>query len=272
MGKVLLRYFVCLIAVLVSVDSSAHPRWILPHEFNVSGSEELWVTFDLTASHAIFDFDKGISAENVRIFSPDGDQNYLASFFTGHRRSVFDIKLDQDGTYKVYEQRPLYYYTSYKSGKRDTEKYILANKIEASSRLPSQARDIETFLIDMSSVVYVTKNLPTDQVLRGSGEGLELLAITHPSDIVEGEKVQLLMHFDGGPVADVKIEITPAGTEYRDQRKAIQFTTDESGIVVFTPNQIGPWLVSATLTSSEKSLVADSRWSARYMSFEVSPK
>lgn len=263
---------VLVIFLSLALGVQAHPRWILPGEFTISGDEDQWVSFDLTASHSVFGVDKGISAQNVRIISPDGDQNYLRNFFTGHRRSVFDLEFDMDGTYKIYEERPIFYYTGYKTGKRETVKYIPGNKVEVQGRLPERARDVRTEVLDMSAVVYVTRNAPTDTVLEPKGKGLELVPVTHPSDIVEGEEVTVKMLLDGQAAAGIEVEITPNGTRYRDERKSILITTDKSGLVAFTPNLPGPWLLAATLYSDESSPMADVRWSARYMTFEVAPQ
>lgn len=268
-------YAQCLLFIVLSLYAlvvPAHPRWILPTDFTISGDEDQWISFDLTASHSVFDVDKGISAENVRIISPDGDQNYLRHFFTGHRRSVFDLQFEMDGTYKIYEKRPVFYYTGYKTGNRETVKYIQGNKVEIEGRIPDRARDIRTEVLDMSTMVYVTRNAPTDSALEPKGKGLEIVPITHPSDIVQGESVTVKMMLDGLPVAGVDVEITPAGTRYRDQRRSIILKTQGSGLIVFTPDQPGPWLLATTLYSPENSPMADVRWSARYMTFEVSPE
>lgn len=266
------KFFVSMILTVLAFNVYSHPRWILPGEFTISGDEDQWVSFDLTASHSVFAVDKGISAQNVRIFSPEGNQSYLRNFFTGHRRSVFDLEFSQDGTYKIYEQRPVFYYTGYKTGKKETVKYIPGNKVEAQERLPKRARDVRTEILDMSTVVYITRNTPTDTVLKPKGKGLELVPITHPSDIVEGEEVQFKMLLNGQPASGVDVELTPGGTQYRDQRKSLVLKTDATGLVVFTPDQSGPWLMASTLYSPENSKMADVRWSARYMTFEVVPQ
>lgn len=258
--------------MLLPLVGQAHPRWVLPTEFNVSGDEDQWISFDLTASHSVFEVDKGISAQNVRIFSPDGDENYLRNFFTGHRRSVFDLELTMDGTYKITEQRPIFYYTGYKAGKRETVKYVAGNKIEAQARLPERAREVRTEVLDMATAVYVTKNAPTQTVLTPKGKGLELLPVTHPNDIVQGEEVTIKVTLNGEPASDVEVEITPHGTRYRDDRGSIGIKTDDSGVVKFVPHQSGPWLFAATVYSDENSPMADVRWSARYMTFEVIPQ
>ncbi|WP_083704760.1 DUF4198 domain-containing protein [Motiliproteus sp. MSK22-1] len=249
--------------------TQAHPLWILPSDFNFSGDERSWVTFDVSASHRVFAYDKGVGLETVQIVSPDGDRNYLGNYFKGHRRSVFDLLLDQNGTYKVFAQRPRFYFTSYKSGKRDTPKRMMADKVAAQQKLPKNAREVNTKLIDLSSVVYITRNAPTDSAYQPTGKGLELNPITHPNDIVQGEELVIEILLNGKPAAGVNVEITPGGTRYRDERNHIQIVTDKTGRVLFTPEQAGPWLISASQSMPSESPLADTIEAIRYLTFEV---
>lgn len=253
----------------LAANVQAHPLWILPGEFTVSGDEKAWLTFDVSASHTVFGYDKGVGLQNVQIFSPDGDRNYLGSYFKGHRRSVFDLLVDQDGTYKMFAQRPKFYFTSYKAGKRDTPKRMMADKVEAQQKLPENARDVKTMLIDMTSVAYVTRNEPSNTVYQPKGKGLELNPITHPNDIVQGEEAVIEVLLDGKPAEGVSVEITPGGTRYRNERNSIELTTDKTGRVVFTPEQAGPWFFAADLSIPFDSPLADSVEAIRFLTFEV---
>lgn len=261
-------------SMLLGSVAQAHPMWILPHEFNVSTEEGKgeWVTFDASASHTIFGFDKGLPLHTVKVFSPDGDSNHLGSYFQGHRRSVFDLYLDQEGTYLIKGQRPLFHFTSYKSGKRDTPKRMMANKQQAQARLPKNARDVSTLLIDLTSSTYVTNNKPSDAVLATTGKGLEVKLVTHPNDIVSGEEVEFQMMLNGKPAEGVEIEITPGGTKYRDDRASIKLETKADGLVVFTPELAGPWLFLASKQSAVDTSTEDFKLSMRYITFEVQPE
>lgn len=256
----------------LSMTAQAHPLWVLPAEFNVSGDESTWVTFDASASHTVFGFDKGVSLGDVQIYSPDGDRNRLNSFFKGHRRSVFDLLLDQDGTYKISLQRRPFYFTSYKAGNRDKPKRMMANKMEAAGQLPDNAREVKTMLIDMSSVAFVTRNAPTDDVFKATGKGFELQPVTHPNDIVAGEEVVFQTLVDGKPVAGVEFEITPGGTQYRDERRSLELVSDAQGRVSFTPQLPGPWLLMADHSMPTDSPMADSVEARRFVTFEVIPE
>jgi uncharacterized GH25 family protein len=272
--KTILKGCMFVAASAVTAVVQAHPMWILPHQFNVSTEEGQgeWVTFDASASHTIFGFDKGIPLDSVMIYSPNGDRNALGSYFKGHRRSVFDLYLDQEGTYRIEGARPPFFFTSYKSGKRDTPKRMMADKQQAKEKLPNNARDVSTLLIDLSSMTYVTNNKPTETALLPKNKGLEVKFISHPNDIVAGEEVEFQVILDGQPAAGVEIEITPGGTKYRDDRAAIKFETKDDGMVVFTPDYVGPWLFLASRKRPVDLSTADFKLSMRYISFEVQPE
>ncbi|MGB0734016.1 MAG: DUF4198 domain-containing protein, partial [Pontibacterium sp.] len=192
----------------------AHPYWLLPHEFNLSTEEGKgeWVTFDASASHTFFGFDKGVGLDQAVVYSPNGDRNRVGTYFKGHKRSVFDWYFDQSGTYKVENSRPVFHFTSYKSGKRDTPKRMMADKVAAQSRLPEGAREVSTMMIDISAMAFITNNTPTDEVLKPQAKGLAIEFLTHPSDVVQNEPVELRFLIDGEPASKIEVEITPGGT------------------------------------------------------------
>lgn len=269
----IIKQWLCVL-ILSSLGSSAlcHPIWILPSAFNVSDSEGEWVTFDVSASHTLFNFDKSVALDELQIYSPDGDRNYLGQYYKSQRRSVFDYHILQSGTYRFSVSRPPYFFTSYKSGKRDTPKRMLANKLEAQQRLPKNAREVKTTTIDMEASVYVTSNEPTERVLVPKGKGFELIPKTHPNDIVIGEKVIFLVLMDGEAEEGVEIEMTAGGTQYRDDRNIQFFQTDKQGLVSYIPNRPGPWYLSAVKTVALGSNEADEAMMIRFLTFEVLPE
>lgn len=247
----------------------AHPMWLLPHEFNLSGEEAEWITVDASASHTIFGFDKPLSLDKAEIIAPDGSKQRVSSYFKGHRRSVFDLQIDQPGTWKLSTQRPPVYITYYISGKRDAEKRMFVDKLEAQKRLPDNARDVKTMLYQISTMSFITWQAPDNGVLTLKNKGLELAGATHPSDVVAGEEAEFQLFMDGKPAADVEIELTPHGTKYRDDRQMIKMKSDKDGMVRFTPEMAGPWYLSAYLKQEVNSDRADEAGHILYMTFET---
>lgn len=261
-----------LLLASVSTYTNAHPVWVLPHEFVVSSERPEWVTFDVTASHTYFNYDKGLPLHTVSIHLPDGDKQRVGSYFKGHRRSVFDLQLTQDGTYRIEGKRPPYYFTEYKAGKRDTVKRMMADKVTAAQQLPKDARDVKTYLISMTSMTFVTNNKPTNDQVEPKGKGLEIKLNVHPNDIVQGDEVEVTVLVDGQPTEGATVEVTPGGTKYRDERGVLEFKADAEGKIRFTPEQAGPWVFYANHTAPAESKLADEDYVSLYMTFEVQPE
>lgn len=251
---------------------SAHPLWMLPSEFSLSTDEGHWITVDATASHGVFSFDKGLSLNNVTIYRPGGEPQRMGPYFKGERRSVFDLQLNDQGTYKIELKTPERYFTNFVVGGRDTQRRIFANKQEAQSQLPDEAREVTTTAVQNISVFYVSQKAPTRHVLEVTGQGFEMDAVTHPSDIVVGEAAEFRFTFDGEPLADIAVEVVPHGTAFRSSRLQTDLVTDTDGRITFTPELSGPHLLSANVRFDADGVLADQAAINFLMTFEAVPQ
>ncbi|CDT66876.1 ABC-type Co2+ transport system, periplasmic component [Vibrio coralliirubri] len=229
----------------VTTTAQAHPRWILPSHFTVSKEGGDWLTFDVTASHGTFVFDKPAGSENARVIMPDGRNERPNFVVRGKRRSIFDFYFEEEGTHKVAINNQPSYYTQYKAGRRDTVKWIKANKAERDSVLPEKSRDVVTQISFTRAESYITVGKPTDSVFKIEGKLLEMKPVTHPSDIVEGEPVTFQFFYNGEIQKDVKAEITREGTLYRNHQEQIDVVSDENGEITFTPDVAGRYVMKA---------------------------
>ncbi|NHI01038.1 hypothetical protein OJHNALOF_02072 [Oceanimonas sp. MB9] len=257
---------------LLAGSVSAHPLWMLPSEFSLSVEEAKWITVDATASHGVFSFDKPVGLDYVTIYNPANEPGRIGSYFKGQRRSVFDLELTDSGTYKVELRTPERYITNYVIGKRNTQRRIFGNKQEVQEQLPEAAREVTTYAVQSISAFYVTKQAPSREVLAATGKGFELDALTHPSDIVVGEEAGFRFTFNGEPVKDLKVEVVPYGTNYRDDRRQTELMTDANGEVHFTPEQGGPHLLSTGLRQPVDSPLADQAGVNYLLTFEAMPE
>ncbi len=195
----------------VTTTAQAHPGWVLPSHFTVSKEGGDWLTFDVTASHGTFVFDKPAGSDQAFVVMPDGRSERPNFVVRGKRRSMFDFFFTEEGTHKVAINNQPSYYTQYKAGRRDTVKWARASKAERGDVLPEQARDVVTQLSYTRAESYITVGMPTDKALEIEGKMLEMKPITHPSDIIEGEPVTFQFFFNGEPQEGVTAEITREG-------------------------------------------------------------
>ncbi|MGR5159097.1 DUF4198 domain-containing protein [Vibrio owensii] len=228
-----------------ATTAQAHPRWVLPSHFTVSKEGGDWLTFDVTASHGTFVFDKPAGSEQAFVIMPDGRSERPNFVVRGKRRSMFDFFFVEEGTHKVAINNQPSYYTQYKAGRRDTVKWAKASKADRASVIPEKARDVVTQLSYTRAESYVTVGMPTEKALEIESKLLEMKPITHPSDIIEGEEVIFQFFFNGEPQQGVTAEITREGTLYRNHQEQIDVVSDKDGKITFTPDVAGRYLMKA---------------------------
>ena len=256
-------------AALLAPTVQSHPVWMLPSEFNLSTEEAFWITVDATAAHGVFSFDKPIGLDNVSIYGPEGDRSRIGPYFKGQRRSVFDLQLEAPGTYKVEMRAQPRYMTTYVIGERNTSRRAFGSKLEV--ELPEGAREVRTTQVQTITGFYVTHRTPSTKVLETTGEGFELHALTHPSDVAQGEEARFKFTYDGKPAAGMKVELVPHGTAWRDSRQQMDLESDAEGVVRFTPQVTGPHLLTASLRMDIDSPLADAAGVNYLLTFEVLP-
>jgi len=76
---------------------------------------------------------------------------------------------------------------------------------------------------------FITRGAPTTTVLKTTGKGLELQAVTHPNDLVAGEPAKFIFLLNGQPAADLEVTVLPGASRYRDQPGEIKVKTAADG-------------------------------------------
>ncbi|PQJ43773.1 nickel transporter [Vibrio campbellii] len=253
-----------------ATTAQAHPRWVLPSHFTVSKEGGDWLSFDVTASHGTFVFDKPSGSEQAFVIMPDGRSERPNFVVRGKRRSMFDFYFEEEGTHKVAINNQPSYYTQYKAGRRDTVKWAKASKADRASVIPEKARDVVTQLSYTRAESYVTVGMPTEKALEIEGKLLEMKPLTHPSDIIEGEEVIFQFFFNGEPQQGVTAEITREGTLYRNHQEQIDVVSDKDGKITFTPEVAGRYLMKANYKGELKNdPLADKASANVHLTFET---
>src|SRR5688500_9323949 len=79
----------------------AHKAWLQPSEPVLAGADP-WVTVDAAVSNDLFYFNHvPLPLERLAITTPDGGKADAQNGATGKYRSVFDVQLKQQGTYRI---------------------------------------------------------------------------------------------------------------------------------------------------------------------------
>lgn len=261
-------------AALLSLPAagSAHRQWMLPNATVFSGTDS-WVTVDAASSNDLFFADhRAMPINNVKVWAPDGSPGQLANPATGHYRSTFDVKLDKPGTWKIgtmtsnvigsfklngEERRVGGRPGMGPGGQSGTPPVAVAD-------IPPEATDIKLTEVIGRNEIYVTAGQSTTAVFKPNGRGIEFEPITHPDELVAGEKAQFRFLVDGKPAPALKVTVVPGGKRYRNDDGARDYTTGADGVVKIDWPTAGMYWVNATLTDNKPS---EPKASQRRMSY-----
>lgn len=238
---------------------SAHRQWMLPSGTVFSGLDS-WVTIDAAVSNDLFFFDhQPMRLDNVKVWRPDGSEGQLQNGSTGRYRSVFDVKLDQPGTWKVGAVTTAVT-GSFKDG--GVEKRVggrggprpgMPAPLTVAD-IPASATDVKLTEVMNRNEVFLTAGAPTTTVLKPTGKGLEFAPVTHPDELVAGETARLRFLIDGQPAPGLKVTIVPGGKRYRDAEGLMELTTDREGVVGVTWPTAGMYWLNAVATDAKTSV------------------
>ncbi|MEX0298454.1 MAG: DUF4198 domain-containing protein [Kordiimonas sp.] len=229
----------------LSTPIQAHRLWLLPSTFTLSGDTQ-WVTVDGAISNDLF-FPNHVamSLSDIHITAPDGSKAALQNGAEGKFRATFDIELDKQGTYRLAELGATYFARWQENGEPKRTRASLDWLIEQgitkkdSVKLMKAARRVETF---------VTLGAPSDVSANATGQGIELIPVTHPNDIYVDEAATFKFEIDGKPASDLQVTVIKGHDRYRDNSNEMQFTTDANGAISFTLPEAGRYWFSTSTT------------------------
>jgi len=250
--------FSCVLAFAFgTTPSSARSFWLLPSE-TILGAVGEWVTVDGGASTAPFENSKfPLALAELRITAPDGSRVAPQNAFTGKLRSVFDVCLEQRGTYRlaVLDDSAFALWTDSASGEVLRWRGPAADLAGA---VPAEAQDLQIGQMLFRTEVFITVGEPgaiPASPAEHAGKGLELVPLSHPNDLVPDEEAQFGFTINGEPAVDLAVSITPGGFRWRDDAGVIELKTDAQGVVRVTWPTAGQYLIYAN-ASDAKSTVA----------------
>lgn len=245
-------------AALLSIPAalSAHRMWLLPSATVFSGTDG-WVTVDAAVSNDLFFFDhQPLRLDGMKVWQPDGSEGTLQNGATGRYRSVFDVKLDKPGTWKIGTQMSAVM-GSFKVdgvekrlGRRGPPQPNAPAPLTVAD-IPANATDVKVTEVTGRNEIFVTAGAPTTTVFKTTGKGLEFAPVTHPDELVAGETAKFRFLVDGKPAAGIKVTVIPGGKRYRNDEGARELTTGADGMLSVDWPTAGMYWLSATLTDAK---------------------
>lgn len=233
----------CALACVLPQTLEAHRMWLLPSSTVLSGNDP-WITVDAAVSNELFYFDHvPLRLSNLTITGPDGAPIQPQNPSTGKYRSTFDVKLAQPGTYRIAVANN----TVFAAWEENGQPKSWRGPADAFLReAPEAARSGRIARMSSRVEVFATSGKPTTRALAPTGEGLELVPVTHPNDLVAGEEATFRLLLNGKPAADLEVTVIPGGIRYRDKLDEIKVRTGGDGAFTVKWKAPGMYWLNAT--------------------------
>jgi uncharacterized GH25 family protein len=237
--------------LFTSMQASAHRQFIIPTSTILNGNSP-WVSFDAAAATDIFYLDHvALNVNGLLITAADGTFVKAENINTGKLRTSFDLRADQQGTYRISLVNDNLN-VSYKVN--GEAKRWRGSAEDFAKEVPANAQDLVVTHSQGRIETFVTNGKPNTTALKETGKGLELNPITHPNDLVDGESAQFQILLDGKALAGVNVTVIAAGIRYRHKLDEQTLTTDKDGKISVTWQGAGLYWLNASY-SDNKSLV-----------------
>jgi uncharacterized GH25 family protein len=234
--------------LILPTAASAHRGWLLP-SFTVLSGDGSWVTVDAAISNELFYADHNpMRLDAVVVTAPDGSVEKIQNALTGKYRSTFDVQLAKAGTYKIGSATSMVMASWTQDGQ---VKRFRGSPDDFAKQVPAGAADLKTIKSFNRNETFVTRDAPTDTVLKPTGKGLELVPVTHPNDLVAGEAATFKFLLDGKPAADLDVTFAPGNSRYRATPGDFKVKTSADGSFKVTFPEAGMYWMNAVVRSGE---------------------
>ncbi|HWQ87559.1 DUF4198 domain-containing protein [Brevundimonas sp.] len=246
-----------LAAFALPMSAQAHRAWLAPTSTVLSGTEA-WVGFDAGMSNGVFVPDHAaMNLAGLIITAPDGSTAAPVNAMTARYRSTFDLHLTQAGTYRIANVSGGVM-VAYKQG--GEAKRWRGAEADMAAAIPADATDVVATRSNSRTETFVTLGAPTAITL--TGQGIELLPVTHPNDLAAGEPATFRLVRDGQPAADLEVTIARGGTRYRDNPEEMTVRTGADGSFTVTWPEAGMYWLNASIRTpaSGSQLASSAAW------------
>ena len=235
---------VAIASLTVPFGAAAHKTWLRPSQTVLAGTDP-WITVDAAVSNDLFYFNHvPLRLDNLVITAPDGSKVEPQNLATGKYRNVFDVQLAQQGTYRIAVVNSGLSGSWEEDGK---PKRWRGTPATFATEVPKDAKNLQVSQSLGRNETFVTNGSPNDTALAPSGEGIELVPVTHPNDLFAGEEATFRVLVDGKPAPGLEFEIVRGETRYRNAQDEIKATTDAKGEFSVTWPVAGMyWLETST--------------------------
>lgn len=231
-----LAAFLALALALGGGAAHAHTPYLLPASFEVEPTGTISV--DAGFTEKFFLPDVAFGDTRFALTTPDGSVLPFGDVRQFKTRTVAEQQLPgAKGTYRL------------STGPRlgaIFRSWDLNGKVEVArdpaTPVPAGAKLLSHYQSLSISEAYVTAGAPTKAALAPSGQGLEIVPVTHPSDLFAGETFEFTVQFNGQPLAGQKVDLYRSAMDLASQHSAESLKTDAQGRIRYAMKQPGVYL------------------------------
>jgi hypothetical protein len=252
--------------------AQAHRPWMIPNTSVIESDRgETWATIDAAISEGLFETDfMPQKLDGLTVTDPDGATAPAPAATVGKHRATVDIRLPKDGTYRM-TLAAVNVMGSYKVN--GEMKRFRATEQAARNEIPAGATDVRRMTMVQRQDTFVTLNKPTPGALKATGAGLEMVALTNPTELRAGEKATFRFQLDGKPLANFPFSLIPGGVKYRGTLNEVRLTTGANGEASFTlpaPNMY--WLSASYPANAPRGMDGPPKRYSYSATFEILPE
>ncbi len=249
-----LALIAALATLALPMSAQAHRAWLAPTSTVLSGTDA-WVGFDAGMSNGVFIPDHAaMNLAGLVITAPDGSAAQPENMVRARYRSSFDLHLTQPGTWKIANVTSGVMATYKENGE---DKRWRGQAAEFPGAIPAGATDVVATRTSSRVETFVTLGAPTDTVFTNPADGLVLIPVTHPNDLVAGEAATFKLSIDGVPASGVEVTVARGGTRYRDNPEEMTVATGADGAFTVTWPEPGMyWLNASVRTPAQGETIA----------------
>lgn len=261
-------------ALLLTTSAQAHRAWIKPSATVLSGDAP-FITVDAAISNTLFHPDHvAMGTDGITVTTPSGGQLELLNATRGKYRSTFDLELLEQGTYRIASASDglrAFWRDADGNRKMWPGRGQQADESEFATAVPQDADELTVMRSARRVETFVTVGAPSTATLQPSGEGIELVPLTHPNDLYATETATFKLLIDGQPAAGAEVEVVRGGMRYRNSQEAITVTANAEGQFEVTWPEAGMYFLEASYRGDQAEAPATVRSGSYAATFEVLP-
>ncbi|PIR39245.1 MAG: hypothetical protein COV35_01645 [Alphaproteobacteria bacterium CG11_big_fil_rev_8_21_14_0_20_39_49] len=257
MSKILSSLSFLLFVTMAGI-ADAHLYWVEPNEFffynkskQIDEKVSEGFTFEFTGGDTYFNSDTNRAKDypenyEFKIIDSEGEQVAVSNKFHGSTRAIIEADLNKPQTYAIGVARigePMYY-TKLKNGE-----YINKSNDELTDEESDQKSNSIGYY--QYAKAYSTLHKTSDTWKNPLGHKLEIIPLSHPNLLYEGDTLQIKVLFNGKAAPNKTINAIYQNFRFQKHGEVpISTTTDKDGIASIRFDKANRYLI--TVSHDEK--------------------